>query len=85
MNKNKICKRCNQEILNGERAVLLRTFMGKEIIEDIYFHLSCYKEWHNTKATEKSKEQMKQLIGMSLDFVKKHRQDENRQHECIIC
>lgn len=68
--KNKICIRCNEEIFKEQRAVQLKTFQDDEIIEDIYFHLTCFKLWHEEKAIEKSKNQMKKLINTSLNIAK---------------
>jgi hypothetical protein len=73
----KICIKCQEKILPEQRGVLLRTFEGKKVIEDVYFHLSCFKLWHDQKATEKSEKQMKVLIGNSLKFAKQM-QDEGK-------
>jgi len=68
--KEKICKYCNEKILKDERGVLLKTFENKKTIEKVYFHLRCFKKWHDDKASEKSEKQMKLLIGNALNFAK---------------
>ena len=54
MNK-KECLRCRMDIdLDKERYVLLRTNKGKKIIQEVYFHITCWKLHFEEKARQKS-------------------------------
>jgi len=80
----KECIYCKKLILKSQRGVLLKTFEGDETIEKVWFHLKCYKEWHDKKAIEKSQKQMEKLIGNSMNVAKKLiKQDGTKQY--TIC
>lgn len=40
--EDKICRRCNKLIKNYDKAVLLKTFVDKKTLEELYFHFQCW-------------------------------------------
>jgi len=38
-----ICKRCRREILDDEKAVSLNTFIGKKTLEQLFWHVECWR------------------------------------------
>jgi hypothetical protein len=48
------CYNCLEEINIKERYVNLKTIENNKEIENLYFHLNCWKQYFNKKVTEKS-------------------------------
>jgi len=74
MTNKKDCLKCGFEIdLDKERYVLLGTFEKKKIIEEAYFHISCWKLHFEEKARQKAeivvKEMQKKIMPMAKQII----------------
>jgi len=56
------CYNCLEEINIKERYVNLKTIENNKEIENLYFHLNCWKQYFNKKVTEKSINIIKQSV-----------------------
>ena len=49
------CKRCKKTIKKIDKAVLWKTFEGKKIYEEVYWHWKCFIEWRNESLENRAK------------------------------
>ena len=65
-----ICKRCNKIINKKDKSVLLKTFEGKNTLEEIYFHWKCYLDWINESIENKAKKIYSKTIEKIIPHAK---------------
>lgn len=66
----KKCVHCNKDVnTSSDKFVTLRTFTGKVIIEDAYFHFKCWKDFYNGKVLEKSKNIVNNIRTMTQNLI----------------
>jgi len=76
--REKECLKCYKMIdLDKELHVNIKTNRGKKNIEDVYFHLDCWKTYCDEKAREKAQavikrmqEQMRPLASLIIERVR---------------
>jgi len=55
MSKEKICLKCGENInIDFDLHVNLKTNRGKKNLEDVYFHVNCWKLYFEEKARNKA-------------------------------
>ena len=67
------CKYCNQKIKEKERYTLVGTYTkGNEAnpIEEIYYHLKCWKLYFNECVSKKFKVVEKKVMGSAGNMIK---------------
>ena len=65
----KKCVHCQDEInLLKEKYVLLGTYQVKDILDESYFHMNCFKQYFNKKIEDKAKSLGNK--GNSMDMMK---------------
>ena len=69
IDKKKVCIHCNKQInLNEDKHVLLGTYDGELILNETYFHQSCFNEWYNKKVSEKARNMVKTVQSKAMDL-----------------
>ena len=58
----KRCKLCNGKIRIEDKATLLHTFLGKESIEKVYWHLECYDRWFNDNSSKRAEQILNNVV-----------------------
>lgn len=64
------CFKCLKVILEKERYMNLKTFNNEIEIENIFFHINCWKDHFNEKVKEKAINVVKQSVPQATNLVK---------------
>ena len=69
--ENKIkCFRCNKQILPRSKYIRLETFdLGKRI-EDVFFHMTCWQSFNDSKVQERIKAMASFGLGYLNEWIK---------------
>ncbi|HUS51416.1 MAG TPA: hypothetical protein VMZ91_14700 [Candidatus Paceibacterota bacterium] len=69
-----ICERCSNKIKKTNKAVLWKTFIDKEILEEVYWHYNCFIEWRDESLENRAKklynESMKNVLPKFQNMLK---------------
>jgi len=75
-----ICKRCNKKIKETDKAVLWKTFKGKKVLEEVYWHFKCFIEWRNESLENRAMKLYKNsMMGALQKFNKMFNKNNNEE------
>lgn len=56
MVKRKRCKQCGESIIPKDHQVILITKRDGKILEEVYFHINCWRDYFSISVTNKAKQ-----------------------------
>lgn len=68
----KLCEVCEKEIdQKKDRYVSLITNQGEKVIEEAYFHITCFQDWFNSKVIAKVVQGQKKAMNLMGNLFNK--------------